>query len=211
MPSVRTTQVQPPVSQLPSAVDSNGLLLGWQRGRSMLLKLCCCPCWERPTCVYVRPTDVSPVQAPPAFSLPNASVPVPSTLPAAMVMDVTQPHPQLLAFDPQTLSESQRVELEQLAMEMVFGKGSFSAAPKALAPLPTPDTTPVKSTVEMSVITHPADPTTINLSYADFSEAQPTLWVSAPQNQVEDGAVAEDEEDVDWGMYVNMEEMEEVV
>ncbi|ODO09701.1 hypothetical protein I350_01915 [Cryptococcus amylolentus CBS 6273] len=202
MPSVRTTQVQPPVSQLPSAVDSNGLLLGWQRGRSMLLKLCCCPCWERPTCVYFRPTDASPVQAPPAFSLPNASVPVPSTLPAAMVMDVTQPHPQQPAFDPQTLSESQRVELEQLAMEMVF-------AP--VAPIHMPDTTPVKSTVEMSVITHPADPTTINLSYADFSEAQPTLWVSAPQNQVEDGAVAEDEEDVDWGMYVNMEEMEEVV
>ncbi|ODN94356.1 hypothetical protein L198_05215 [Cryptococcus wingfieldii CBS 7118] len=159
---------------------------------------------------YVRPTDVSPVQAP-TFSLLNASVL--STLPA---MDVTQPQPQLPAFDPQTLSESERLEWEKLAMDSVFGNGSFSAPPEApceaapVALLPTPDTTPVKPTAEMSAISPPADPTTINISYADFSEPQPTLWVSAPQTQAGDEAVPEDEEDVDWGMYVNMEEMEEV-
>ncbi|ODN86570.1 hypothetical protein L198_07264 [Cryptococcus wingfieldii CBS 7118] len=226
MPFVPTTQVQPPVSQLSSAVDSNGLLAGWQIAQlqqALLDRVDRCfsnsaaataasefdpyePPTPRTTPVkptYVRPTDVSPIQAP-TFSLLNASVP--STLPA---MDVTRPQPQLPAFDPQTLSESERLEMEKLAMNVVFDKGSFSAAPEApceaapVASLATPDTTPLKPTVEMSAVS-------INLSYADFSEPQPTPWLSAPQIQVEDEAVPEDEEDVDWGMYVNMEEMEEV-
>ncbi|TYJ52944.1 hypothetical protein B9479_006456 [Cryptococcus floricola] len=175
MPFVPPTQAQPPISQLSSTVDSNGLglLPGWQIAelqQALLDRVGRClsdsaaapaasefvpyePPTPRTTPVkptYVRPTDVSPVQAP-AFSLSNANASVPSTLPAA-AMDITQPQSQLPALEPQTLSESDRLQLKTLAMEIVFGDGSFAAPPEA----------------------------------------------------------PEDEEDVDWGMYVNMEEMEQV-
>ncbi|ODN82238.1 hypothetical protein L202_02523 [Cryptococcus amylolentus CBS 6039] len=153
---------------------------------------------------YVRPVDVSPVQAP-HFSLNNTSVLY--TLPP-----VVASQPQIPAVTGQGLSESERLAFDELVMDLDLGDNIFSAPAEdfcsaaTVAALPTPDTTPVKPTVEMSAVSDSADPTSFNFSYAGFFAPDNTPRFSAPQTQVGNEAVGGNE-NVGWGMC-GTEEME---
>ncbi|ODN85853.1 hypothetical protein L198_07417 [Cryptococcus wingfieldii CBS 7118] len=228
MPFVPPTQVMAPTTQLSVAVGAHGMLKD-HRVVEMQQALfdnefdsCCSvlaavPASEsaapghlptprttpvKPT--YVRPVDVSPVQAP-TFSLNDTSVP--SALPP-----VVASQPQLPALTGQGLSESEMLAFDELVMDLDLGDDIVSAPAEVpssaatIAHLHTPDTTPLKPTVEMSAVSDSADHTSVNFSYAGFLAPDNTPWFITPQTQVGNQALVGNE-NVGWGMC-GTEEME---
>ncbi|ODO09700.1 hypothetical protein I350_01914 [Cryptococcus amylolentus CBS 6273] len=228
MPFVPPTQAAAPTTQLPVSVGGIGMLKDHhvvemqQASFDNEFDSCCSvlaaapasestapyhPPTPRTTPVkptYIPPVDVSPVQAP-HFSLNNTLVP--SALPP-----VVASQPQLPTVTGQCLSESERLAFDELVMELDLGDDIFFAPVEVpcsvatIAPLPTPDTTPVMPTVEMSAVSDPADLTPINFAYSGFLAPDNAPWFGAPQTQVGNEAVVGNES-VGWGMC-GTEEME---